>query len=153
MPPSTRQTSHKRIPGSLPPIPHDLRTGGYLNRRRNPDASVAVFTTHPGLHQRSLPEGIEKYLGSGMVKGIGPIFAQRLVGKFGGSRSSRSDGQTWMRSRVEVGPAREAVCCRPGNVYSLLTPSCWTASTLPDESSSPCGGAPGQDPGIHRQRG
>jgi len=30
------------------------------------------------------PEGIEKYLGSGMVKGIGPIFAKRLVGKFGG---------------------------------------------------------------------
>ena len=26
---------------------------------------------------------IEKYLGSGMVKGIGPIFAKRLVGKFG----------------------------------------------------------------------
>jgi len=28
-------------------------------------------------------EGIEKYLGSGMVKGIGPIYAQKLVAKFG----------------------------------------------------------------------
>src|SRR6202521_3528348 len=28
-------------------------------------------------------EGIEKYLGSGMVKGIGPIFAKRLVERFG----------------------------------------------------------------------
>lgn len=28
-------------------------------------------------------EGIEKYLGSGMVKGIGPHFAKRLVGAFG----------------------------------------------------------------------
>ena len=28
-------------------------------------------------------EGIEKYLGSGMVKGIGPIYAKKLVGKFG----------------------------------------------------------------------
>ena len=28
-------------------------------------------------------EGIEKYLGSGMVKGVGPIYARKLVGKFG----------------------------------------------------------------------
>ena len=28
-------------------------------------------------------EGIEKYLGSGMVKGIGPIYARKLVEKFG----------------------------------------------------------------------
>lgn len=28
-------------------------------------------------------EGIEKYLGSGMVKGIGPVYAQKLVGCFG----------------------------------------------------------------------
>ena len=28
-------------------------------------------------------EGIEKYLGSGMVKGIGPIYAQKLVARFG----------------------------------------------------------------------
>src|ERR1700688_2111894 len=28
-------------------------------------------------------EGIERYLGSGLVKGIGPILAKKLVGKFG----------------------------------------------------------------------
>src|SRR3954447_8253198 len=28
-------------------------------------------------------EGIEKYLGSGMVKGIGPVYASRLVAAFG----------------------------------------------------------------------
>ncbi|WP_263080039.1 helix-hairpin-helix domain-containing protein [Endozoicomonas sp. Mp262] len=28
-------------------------------------------------------EGVEKYLGSGMVKGIGPHFAKRLVKAFG----------------------------------------------------------------------
>ena len=28
-------------------------------------------------------EGIEKYLGSGLVKGIGPVYAQKLVAKFG----------------------------------------------------------------------
>src|SRR4029450_6546949 len=28
-------------------------------------------------------EGIEKYLGSGMVKGIGPVYASKLVRRFG----------------------------------------------------------------------
>jgi exodeoxyribonuclease V alpha subunit len=28
-------------------------------------------------------EGIEKYLGSGMIKGIGPVYAKKMVGKFG----------------------------------------------------------------------
>ena len=28
-------------------------------------------------------EGIEKYLGSGLVRGIGPVYAKKLVGKFG----------------------------------------------------------------------
>src|SRR5438034_2567946 len=28
-------------------------------------------------------EGIEKYLGSGMVKGIGPVYAKKLVDRFG----------------------------------------------------------------------
>ena len=28
-------------------------------------------------------EGIERYLGSGMVKGIGPVFAKRMVNTFG----------------------------------------------------------------------
>lgn len=27
-------------------------------------------------------EGMEKYLGSGLIKGIGPVFAQRLVSAF-----------------------------------------------------------------------
>ncbi len=28
-------------------------------------------------------DGIEKYLGSGMIRGIGPVYAKRLVGQFG----------------------------------------------------------------------
>ena len=28
-------------------------------------------------------EGIEKYLGSGMIKGIGPVYAKKMVAKFG----------------------------------------------------------------------
>jgi exodeoxyribonuclease V alpha subunit len=32
----------------------------------------------------TITEGIENYLGSGMVKGIGPIYAKKLVDRFGG---------------------------------------------------------------------
>jgi hypothetical protein len=37
-----------------------------------------LSSTAPTTH-----EGIEKYLGSGMVKGIGPIYAKKLVDRFG----------------------------------------------------------------------
>jgi hypothetical protein len=35
-------------------------------------------------------EGIERYLGSGMVKGIGPVFAKRMVGRFGADNRASS---------------------------------------------------------------
>jgi exodeoxyribonuclease V alpha subunit len=38
----------------------------------------AMRTTHP-----ATPEGMEKYLGSGFIKGIGPHFAKKLVQTFG----------------------------------------------------------------------
>ena len=38
----------------------------------------SIRTTHPGS-----PEGMERYLGSGFVKGIGPHFAAKLVETFG----------------------------------------------------------------------
>jgi ATP-dependent exoDNAse (exonuclease V) alpha subunit len=34
-------------------------------------------------HEPSTVEGIEKYLGSGMIRGIGPVYAKRLVKAFG----------------------------------------------------------------------
>ena len=54
--------------------------GGWNNDRQH----GLQFKAH---HLRVVPpstlEGIEKYLGSGMVKGIGPHFARKLVGAFG----------------------------------------------------------------------
>lgn len=38
----------------------------------------SMRTTHP-----ATPEGMEKYLGSGLIKGIGPVFAGKLVQAFG----------------------------------------------------------------------
>jgi len=40
--------------------------------------AASVTTTQP-----TTLEGIEKYLGSGMIRGIGPVYARALVGAFG----------------------------------------------------------------------
>jgi NAD-dependent DNA ligase len=47
-----------------------------------PDFHMTPDADFRWVHQLQ-PEGIEKYLGSGMVKGIGPVYAKKLVAKFG----------------------------------------------------------------------
>ncbi|HEY3382857.1 MAG TPA: ATP-dependent RecD-like DNA helicase [Vicinamibacterales bacterium] len=52
-------------------------------------------------------EGIEKYLGSGLIKGIGPHFAKRLVGAFGTAVFDVIDGGPERLRTVEgIGPVR-----------------------------------------------
>jgi exodeoxyribonuclease V alpha subunit len=52
-------------------------------------------------------EGIEKYLGSGMVKGIGPIYAKKLVDKFGEQIFDIIETQSARLEEVEgIGPKR-----------------------------------------------
>lgn len=51
--------------------------------------------------------GIEKYLGSGLIKGIGPTFAKRLVGVFGSKTLEVIDKNPEQLARVPgVGPKR-----------------------------------------------
>jgi len=51
--------------------------------------------------------GIKKYLGSGLIKGIGPKFAERLVDRFGASTLEIIDKQPHRLAEVSgVGPAR-----------------------------------------------
>jgi exodeoxyribonuclease V alpha subunit len=53
------------------------------------------------------PEGIEKYLGSGMVKGVGPIFAKRLVERFGAEVLSTIENKPGDLQLVDgIGPKR-----------------------------------------------
>ena len=52
-------------------------------------------------------EGIEKYLGSGMIKGIGPVLAKKLVAKFGEGVFDIIDLQSARLEEVDkVGPER-----------------------------------------------
>ena len=54
-------------------------------------------------------EGIEKYLGSGMVKGIGPVYAKKLVGKFGDKIFDVIENESGRLQEVEgIGPMRRA---------------------------------------------
>src|SRR5580704_7616479 len=67
-------------------------------------------------------------------KSLGGLFVSKI----------NSLPSTAARSSIEAGPApvdgpgfgpvTDAVCCRLGNAYSLLTPSRWTANNLPDGS-------------------
>jgi exodeoxyribonuclease V alpha subunit len=55
-------------------------TGGWVNDRTHGQQFKAQFlkTSAP-----SSVEGIEKYLASGMIRGIGPVYAKRLLHAFG----------------------------------------------------------------------
>jgi exodeoxyribonuclease V alpha subunit len=54
-------------------------------------------------------EGIEKYLSSGLIKGIGPAFAQRLVGRFGTDVLEVIESTPKRLFEVAgIGPARQA---------------------------------------------
>jgi ATP-dependent exoDNAse (exonuclease V) alpha subunit len=53
-------------------------------------------------------EGIEKYLGSGLIKGIGPVCARKLVAKFGESVFDIIDGSAGRLTEVDgIGEKRE----------------------------------------------
>ena len=57
--------------------------------------------------QPTTAEGIEKYLGSGMIKGIGPIYGERLVRAFGEAVFDVIEGQPERLQQVEgIGPKR-----------------------------------------------
>ena len=71
------------VVGSLPSVtPGEWLTaeGGWVQDREFGLQFRAVMLNSTAPTTR---EGIEKYLGSGMVKGIGPIYAKKLVEKFG----------------------------------------------------------------------
>src|SRR6266446_6681454 len=55
----------------------------------------------------SSPEGIEKFLGSGLIKGIGPHYAKKIVAVFGAKTLSVIDASpTFLREVRGIGPGR-----------------------------------------------
>ena len=63
----------------------------------------SMRTTHP-----ATPEGMEKYLGSGLIKGIGPVFAGKLVQTFGdGVFDVIADQPDRLTEVPGIGPTRQ----------------------------------------------
>ena len=85
-------------------------------RKRRTCADLEAAKTEFGLQFRAemlnstaptTREGIEKYLGSGMVKGIGPVYAKKLVEKFGEQIFDVIERQSARLEEIEgVGPKR-----------------------------------------------
>lgn len=66
--------------------------------------ATSIHTAQP-----SSLEGIERYLGSGLIRGIGPVFAGKLVQAFGGGVFDVIDAQPARLRDVEgIGPTRAA---------------------------------------------
>jgi exodeoxyribonuclease V alpha subunit len=95
------------VVGSLP----SARAGEWLtatgtwvqDRKHGMQLKATVIRTVPPTTR----EGIEKYLGSGMVKGIGPVFAKRMVETFGADILSVIEQRSDELERVEgIGPKR-----------------------------------------------
>jgi exodeoxyribonuclease V alpha subunit len=55
-------------------------TGWWVSDREH---GLQFKATHVTMTQPTTLEGIEKYLGSGMIRGIGPVYARALIGAFG----------------------------------------------------------------------
>ena len=64
--------------------------------------------------QPTTVEGIEKYLGSGMIRGIGPVYAQKLVGAFGVAVFDLIEAEPHrLREVTGIGPKRAASAASP----------------------------------------
>jgi exodeoxyribonuclease V alpha subunit len=90
----------------IAPIPGEVMeiSGEWINHPRYGEQFKVV-------HYRSLEPasayGIERYLGSGLIKGIGPVMARRIVGKFGEKTLEIIEHQTERLAEVEgIGEVR-----------------------------------------------
>jgi exodeoxyribonuclease V alpha subunit len=79
-------------------------TGDWVNDRTHGQQFKARFlkTSTPTSH-----EGIEKYLGSGMIRGIGPVYAQKLLRAFGDKVFDVIEAEPGRLQEVDgIGPVR-----------------------------------------------
>ena len=68
------------MPQAFPPVSGSRRQANWVNDRTHGQQFKARFlrTSPP-----TSADGIEKYLASGMIRGVGPVYAKKLVRAFG----------------------------------------------------------------------
>ena len=75
--------------------------------KRHPSHGLQFEVTDYSLEQPADIQGIQKYLGSGLIKGIGPIYAKKIVEKFGIQTLQIIDTEPKRLKEVEgLGPKR-----------------------------------------------
>jgi len=95
------------VVGSLPSVTAGewlVAEGGWVrDKEHGLQFKAAMMKTVPP----TTPEGIERYLGSGLVKGIGPILAKKLVERFGAEVLVVIENRTAELQTVDgIGPKR-----------------------------------------------
>ena len=95
------------VVGSLPAVTAGewlVAEGGWIrDKEHGLQFKAATIKTVPP----TTPEGIERYLGSGLVKGIGPILAKKLVERFGAEVLAVIENRTAELQTVDgIGPKR-----------------------------------------------
>src|ERR1019366_2667215 len=95
------------VVGSLPSVTAGewlFAVGGWVrDKEHGLQFKAAMMKTVPP----TTPEGIERYLGSGSVKGIGPILAKKLVERFGAEVLVVIENRTAELQTVDgIGPKR-----------------------------------------------
>ncbi len=76
----------------------------------------AIKTTPP-----ATPEGMVKYLGSGLIKGIGPAYAQKLVKRFGRQIIDIIENRSKLLEQIDgIGPMRRHKIRRSWNEQRLI---------------------------------
>lgn len=93
--------------GSLPSVNGGEWVQAEGNWTRDPQHGLQFRAENLRSSAPNSREGIEKYLGSGMIKGIGPVLAKKLVAKFGEEVFDIIDHQSARLQEVDkVGPER-----------------------------------------------
>ncbi len=93
--------------GSLPTVNGGEWVSAEGNWTRDPQHGLQFRADNLRASAPNSREGIEKYLGSGMIKGIGPVLAKKLVAKFGEGVFEIIDHQSARLQEVDkVGPER-----------------------------------------------
>ena len=93
--------------GSLPAVNGGEWINAEGNWTRDPQHGLQFRADNLRASAPNSREGIEKYLGSGMIKGIGPVLAKKLVSKFGEGVFDIIDHQSARLEEVDkVGPER-----------------------------------------------
>ena len=93
--------------GSLPAVNGGEWLTATGDWTRDPQHGLQFRADSLQASQPTSREGIEKYLGSGMIKGIGPVLAKKLVAKFGEGVFDIIDAHSARLEEVDkVGPER-----------------------------------------------